>query len=51
MVAWISFRQCAAYYERPARFAGRTKYPLRKMLGCAIDGITFFSIVPLRLTT
>ena len=35
-------------YDRPARFAGETKYPLRKMLRFAIDGITSFSILPLR---
>src|SRR6266404_837336 len=48
MVAWVGFRQVAVYYERPARFAGETKYPLRKMLRFAIDGITSFSIIPLR---
>ena len=39
------------HYERPARFAGETKYPLRKMLRFAIDGITSFSIIPLRFAT
>ena len=51
MVAWVGFRQVAVYYERPARFAGETKYPLRKMLRFAIDGITSFSIIPLRFAT
>ncbi len=51
MVAWVGFRQTAVYYERPARFAGETKYPLRKMLRFAIDGITSFSTVPLRIAT
>src|SRR6185295_13234096 len=51
MVAWVGFRQTAVTYERPARFAGETKYPLRKMLRFAIDGITSFSIVPLRIAT
>jgi glycosyltransferase involved in cell wall biosynthesis len=51
MVAWVGFRQVAVKYARPARFAGETKYPLRKMLGFAIDGITSFSIIPLRLAT
>ncbi|MES1165945.1 MAG: glycosyltransferase family 2 protein [Verrucomicrobiota bacterium] len=51
MVAWVGFRQVAVTYERPARFAGETKYPLRKMLRFAIDGITSFSTVPLRLAT
>lgn len=51
MVAWVGFRQIAVKYERPARFAGETKYPFRKMLRFAIDGITSFSIIPLRFAT
>lgn len=51
MVAWVGFRQTAVYYDREARFAGETKYPLRKMLKFAIDGITSFSVVPLRMAT
>ena len=51
MVSWVGFKQTAVQYERPERFAGETKYPLRKMLRFAIDGITSFSIVPLRLAT
>jgi polyisoprenyl-phosphate glycosyltransferase len=51
MVAWVGFRQTAVYYDRDARFAGETKYPLRKMLRFAIDGITSFSVLPLRLAT
>jgi dolichol-phosphate mannosyltransferase len=51
MVAWVGFKQVAVTYERPARFAGETKYPFRKMLRFAIDGITSFSIIPLRLAT
>jgi polyisoprenyl-phosphate glycosyltransferase len=51
MVAWVGFRQTAVSYERPARFAGETKFPLRKMLRFAIDGITSFSSVPLRFAT
>lgn len=49
MVAWVGFRQTAVRYERPARFAGETKYPLRKMLRFAVDGITSFSTVPLKM--
>ena len=49
MVAWVGFKQTAVTYERPARFAGETKYPLRKMLRFAVDGITSFSTVPLRM--
>ncbi len=51
MVAWVGFRQTAVYYDRPARFAGETHYPFRKMLRFAIDGITSFSAIPLRLAT
>ena len=51
LVAWIGFKQTAVSYERPARFAGETKYPFRKMLRFAIDGITSFSVVPLRIAT
>ncbi len=51
LVAWLGFRQTAVTYDRSARFAGETKYPLRKMLRFAIDGITSFSIVPLRFAT
>ena len=51
MVSWVGFRQTAVSYERSARFAGETKWPLRKMLNFAIDGITSFSTVPLRMAT
>lgn len=50
MVAWIGFNQTAIPYRREARFAGDTKYPLRKMIGFAMDAITGFSIAPLRLS-
>jgi polyisoprenyl-phosphate glycosyltransferase len=49
MVAWLGFRQEPVYYQRAARFAGKTKYPLSKMLRFAADGIFSFSLVPLRL--
>jgi dolichol-phosphate mannosyltransferase len=49
MVAWVGFRQEPVYYRRAARFAGETKYPLKKMLRFATDGILSFSLVPLRL--
>jgi dolichol-phosphate mannosyltransferase len=48
LVAWVGFRQTSVVYERHARFAGTTKYPLRKMIKFALDGITSFSTVPLR---
>jgi glycosyltransferase involved in cell wall biosynthesis len=51
MVAWVGFRQTAVSYDREGRFAGETKYPLRKMLRFAIDGITSFSVLPLRMAT
>lgn len=51
MVGWLGFRQAAFQYERSARFAGETKYPLRLMLRLALNAITSFSTVPLRLAT
>jgi dolichol-phosphate mannosyltransferase len=51
MVWWVGFRQSSVSYERPGRFAGETKWPFRKMLRFAIDGITSFSTVPLRMAT
>jgi dolichol-phosphate mannosyltransferase len=49
MVTWVGFRQVALPFERPARAAGYTKYPLRKMLAFAWRAISSFSGVPLRL--
>ena len=51
MVAWIGGTQVPVYYDRRARFAGTTKYPWAKMISFAIDAITSFSVVPLRLVT
>lgn len=51
MVSWVGGKQVAVPYDRTARFAGETKYPLRKMFAFALDAITSFSIVPLRLVT
>ena len=50
MVAWIGFRQVPLEYRRDRRFAGETKYPLRKMLTFALDAITGFSTMPLRIS-
>ena len=50
MVAWTGFRQTIVPYDRPARFAGTTKYPLRKMFSYALDGLLSFSTKPLRLS-
>ena len=49
MVAWVGFKQCALPYKRVERFAGVSKYPLRKMLRFALDGILSFSIKPLQV--
>ncbi len=51
MASWIGFRQFGLEYERAPRFAGTTKYPFRKMLSLAIDGVLSFSTLPLRLFT
>jgi len=51
MVSWVGGKQVAVQYDRKPRFAGETKYPLRKMAAFAVDAITSFSIVPLRLVT
>lgn len=51
MVRSLGFSQGMAYYDRAERFAGESKYPLSKMLNFAIDGITSFSVKPLRLIT
>lgn len=50
MVSWVGFRQVALPYRRERRFAGKSKYPLRKMLRFAIDGILSFSARPLQLS-
>jgi dolichol-phosphate mannosyltransferase len=51
MVAWVGFRQESVKYRRASRFAGTTKYPLRKMIRFATDGILSFSLVPLKIAT
>jgi dolichol-phosphate mannosyltransferase len=51
LVSWIGFRQVGIQYERDSRFAGETKYPFRKMFKFAIDGITSFSSLPLKLAS
>ena len=48
IVSWLGFRQYAYEYERHERFAGQTKYPLKKMLKLASDGLVSFSVKPLR---
>ena len=49
MVSWVGYRQVAVPYKREVRFAGKTSYPLFKMIRFAIDGIVSFSFAPLRL--
>lgn len=47
--AWLGFRQTAIMFERPARFAGETKYSVKRLVGLAVDGILSLSKAPLRL--
>jgi glycosyltransferase involved in cell wall biosynthesis len=51
MVSWAGFNQTGIEYDRDERRAGATKYPLKKMLRFALDGITSFSDVPLRFAS
>ncbi|QAY68527.1 glycosyltransferase family 2 protein [Paenibacillus protaetiae] len=51
LVSWVGFRQTSVEYVREERFAGETKYPLRKMISFALDGITSFSYKPLKLAS
>lgn len=49
MSVWVGFKQTGVRYEREERYAGETKYPLRKMLKLASDAVTGFSYFPLQL--
>ncbi|MGO4111319.1 glycosyltransferase family 2 protein [Paenibacillus sp. YAF4_2] len=51
LVSWVGFRQTMVEYVREERFAGETKYPLKKMISFALDGITSFSYKPLKIAT
>ncbi len=51
IVSLLGFRSAIVFYERVPRFAGESKYPLRKMLGLAVQGITSFTVAPLRMIT
>jgi dolichol-phosphate mannosyltransferase len=51
LVSWIGFNQTGVHYTRDKRYAGETKYPYRKMIKFAFDGITSFSTAPLKLAT
>lgn len=49
LFSWVGFKQIPLEYERKQRFAGKTKYPLKKMLKLASDGIISFSTKPLKI--
>ena len=51
MVCMLGYPTASVYYDRKERFAGESKYPFTKMLNFALDGITSFSVKPLRLIT
>lgn len=51
IVKLIGYKSDVVYYKRSSRFAGESKYPLKKMLNFACDGITSFSVKPIRLVT
>jgi dolichol-phosphate mannosyltransferase len=51
MTSWIGFRQTGVPYHREARYAGESKYPARKLVRLALDGITSFSTAPIKLVT
>ncbi|HYN45779.1 MAG TPA: glycosyltransferase family 2 protein, partial [Allosphingosinicella sp.] len=51
MVAWVGFRQVPIAYDRAERHAGRTNYPLGRMMRLALDAVTGFSTAPLRLAS
>ena len=49
IVPLLGYRSTTVYYDRAERFAGESKYPLRKMLALAFDGVTSFTAAPLRM--
>ena len=51
LVSWMGYEQAGVPYHRDARHAGETKYPYRKMVKFALDGITSFSSAPLKLAS
>lgn len=48
---WVGFKHCGVVYERSIRFAGKTKYPIRKLVKLAADNIFSFSFIPLKIAT
>ncbi|MEB3299791.1 MAG: glycosyltransferase family 2 protein [Candidatus Sericytochromatia bacterium] len=51
LVSWVGFRQTGLLFDRAERHSGTTKYPLRKMIAFALDGLTGFSFVPLQVAS
>ncbi len=51
LISWLGFRQTGVEFERKERFAGKTKYPFRKMLHFAADALTSFSYEPLKVAS
>jgi len=51
LISWLGFRSASVGFVREKRFAGETKYPLRKMIRFALDAITSFSYKPLKLAS
>lgn len=51
IISWLGFKQTGVEYSRDKRFAGETKYPLKKMIKFAFDAVTTFSYKPLRLAS
>lgn len=51
LISWMGYKQVPCYYERKERFAGETKYPLKKMLKFASIGLFYFSKKPLKMAT
>ncbi|PGY08337.1 glycosyltransferase family 2 protein [Bacillus sp. AFS031507] len=51
LVPLVGYKSTKVYYDRKERFAGESKYPLKKMLAFAFDGMTSFSVAPIRFVT
>lgn len=51
LISWIGFKQTGVEFDRKARYKGTTKYPFRKMLKFALDGIISFSYIPLQIAS
>lgn len=51
LIPLLGFRSAIVYYKRTHRFAGKSKYPLPRMLGLALDGVTSFTAIPLQFIT